>query len=55
MEKLREVFERWRVELERSSAYCAYARMCEKGLRFLNEQTLGTAARTMSSRVQQAA
>jgi hypothetical protein len=44
-----------RVELERSSAYRAYARMCEKGLRFLNEQTLGTAARTMSSRVQQAA
>jgi hypothetical protein len=28
-----------RVELERSSAYCSYARTCEEGLRFLNELT----------------
>jgi hypothetical protein len=28
-----------RVELERSSAYCAYARTWQQGLRFLNEQT----------------
>jgi single-stranded-DNA-specific exonuclease len=28
-----------RVELERSSAYCSYARTCEEGLRFLNQLT----------------
>jgi single-stranded-DNA-specific exonuclease len=44
-----------RVELECSSAYRAYARTCEEGLRFLNEQTLGTVGRTTSSRVRQAA
>jgi single-stranded-DNA-specific exonuclease len=48
-----------RVELERSSAYCSYARTCQEGLRFLNEQTppkaAPTAARTMSRRVQRAA
>jgi single-stranded-DNA-specific exonuclease len=44
-----------RVELEGSSAYRAYARKCEEGLRFLNEQTLGTVGRTTSSRARQAA
>ena len=44
-----------RVELERSSAYRAYARSCEEGLRFLNEQTVETVERTTSSRVRQAA
>src|SRR4029079_17411664 len=41
-----------RVELERSSAFCSYARACEEGLRFLNELTppkaLPTAAPTAS-------
>jgi hypothetical protein len=44
-----------RVELERSSAFCAYARTCEEGLRFLNEQTHPKAAPTTSRRVQRAA
>jgi hypothetical protein len=44
-----------RVELQRSSAFCAYARRCEEGLRFLSEQTPPTAARTTSLRVPQAA
>jgi hypothetical protein len=46
-----------RVELERSSAFCAFARMCEEGLRFLNGQTRKaepTPSRA-TSRVQQAA
>ncbi len=44
-----------RVELERSSAFRAYARMCEEGLRFLSEQTRPTAAPTASSRPRRAA
>jgi single-stranded-DNA-specific exonuclease len=40
-----------RVELERSSAFCSYARTREEGLRFLNELTPPTASR----RVRQAA
>jgi hypothetical protein len=51
-----------RVELERSSAYCSYARTCEEGLRFLNELTPPETARMAkptatpaSSRAQRAA
>jgi single-stranded-DNA-specific exonuclease len=52
-----------RVELERSSAYCSYARTCEEGLRFLNEMTRPETARiarptatpVASSRAQRAA
>jgi single-stranded-DNA-specific exonuclease len=52
-----------RVELERSSAFCAFARTCEEGLRFLSEQrqaktqiqTGQTAARMASRPAQQAA
>jgi hypothetical protein len=40
-----------RVELERSSAFCAYARACEEGLRFLSDQT----PPATSQRVQRAA
>lgn len=52
-----------RVELERSSAYCSYARTCEEGLRFLNQLTRPETARSgeptatpaASSRTKQAA
>jgi single-stranded-DNA-specific exonuclease len=44
-----------RVELERSSAYRAYARKREEGLQFLNEQTPRRTERTTSSRARQAA
>jgi single-stranded-DNA-specific exonuclease len=44
-----------RVELERSSAFRAYARRCEEGLRFLSDQTQLTAAQTMNRKVPQAA
>jgi hypothetical protein len=44
-----------RVELERSSAFRAYARRCEEGLRFLSEQTQQTATRTRNRKVPQAA
>ena len=48
-----------RVELEGSSAFCAFARIREQGLRFLSEQTFpkaaGTAPSRTSPRVQQAA
>jgi single-stranded-DNA-specific exonuclease len=51
-----------RVELERSSAYCSYARTCKEGLRFLNELTrpetarmAGATATPATSQAQQAA
>jgi single-stranded-DNA-specific exonuclease len=44
-----------RVELERSSAFRAYARSCEEGLRFLSEQTQPTPAQTTNRKVSQAA
>src|SRR5207253_6605337 len=34
-----------RVELERSRAFCSYARTCEEGIRFLNERTPPAALR----------
>ena len=49
-----------RVELERSRAFCSYARTCEEGIRFLNELTppaapLTAAPMAPASREQQAA
>jgi single-stranded-DNA-specific exonuclease len=44
-----------RVELERSSTYRAYARKCEQGLQFLNDQTPRRAEQPTNGRARQAA